>query len=138
MIYAAIAELSVPKLLAAGLIPGLLLTLLYIGCALAVVYWRPHYPPVQKGYPWRARIAALREPWQFLVLFVMTIGGIYAGVFSPTEAASIGAFGAILLGVLGRRMTLREVLRAIENTVIVSGVLFVIVFGANLFSFFIV
>jgi TRAP-type C4-dicarboxylate transport system permease large subunit len=62
----------------------------------------------------------------------VTIGGIYAGVFSPTEAASIGAFGAILLGMLG------HLLRAIENSVVVSGLLFVIVMGANLFSSFIV
>jgi tripartite ATP-independent transporter DctM subunit len=86
----------------------------------------------------REKIAALREPWQFLALFVVTIGGIYAGIFSPTEAASIGAFGAILLGVLGRRLGLKDLRRAIENSVIVSGVLFVIVMGANLFSFFIV
>jgi tripartite ATP-independent transporter DctM subunit len=138
VIYAAIAELSVPKLLAAGLIPGLVLTLLYIGVALAVVYFRPHYAPDRDSFTFRQRIAALREPWQFIVLFVVTIGGIYAGVFSPTEAASVGAFGAIAIGILGRRMTFRDVLRAIENTVIVSGVLFVIVFGANLFSFFMV
>ncbi len=138
VIYAAIAELSVPKLLAAGLIPGLVLTALYIGVALAVVAWRPHYAPDRDSFSLRERIAALREPWQFIVLFIVTIGGIYAGIFSPTEAASIGAFGAILLGVLGRRMSFRDVLSAIENTVIVSGVLFVIVFGANLFSFFIV
>ena len=68
----------------------------------------------------------------------MTIGGIYAGIFSPTEAASIGAFGAILLGVLGRRMSWRDLVRAIESTVVVSGLLFVIVIGANLFSSFIV
>jgi tripartite ATP-independent transporter DctM subunit len=138
VIYAAIAELSVPKLLAAGLIPGLVLTLLYIAVALAVVYWRPHYAPDRDNFSWRERLAALREPWQFIVLFIVTIGGIYAGVFSPTEAASIGAFGAILLGMLGGRMSFGDVLRAIENTVIVSGVLFVIVFGASLFSFFIV
>ena len=62
--------------------------------------------PTARAISWRERIAALREPWQFIVLFIVTIGGIYAGVFSPTEAASIGAFGAIVLGVLGRRMTL--------------------------------
>ena len=138
VIYAAIAELSVPKLLAAGLIPGLVLTGLYMAVALGVIALRPHYAPDRDNFSLRERIAALREPWQFLVLFFVTIGGIYAGVFSPTEAASIGAFGAILLGVIGRRMTLRDVLSAIESTVIVSGVLFVIVFGANLFSFFIV
>ncbi len=138
VIYAAIAELSVPKLLAAGLMPGLVLTLLYIMVALGVVALRPHYAPGHESFSLRQRFAALREPWQFVALFVVTIGGIYAGIFSPTEAASIGAFGAILLGVLGRRMSWRDLVRAIESTVIVSGVLFVIVIGANLFSFFIV
>src|SRR5215472_9452163 len=138
VIYAAIAELSVPKLLAAGLIPGLVLTGLYMAVAMAVVYVRPDYAPDAPGFPLRARIVALKEPWQFLALFIVTIGGIYAGVFSPTEAASIGAFGAILLGIIGRRLGFKDILRAIENSVVVSGVLLVIVMGANLFSFFIV
>jgi tripartite ATP-independent transporter DctM subunit len=116
----------------------LVLTLLYIVVALIVVRLRPHYAPSTESYTLRQRISALREPWQFLALFVVTIGGIYAGVFSPTEAASVGAFGAILLGLLGRRMGWGELLRAIETSVLVSGVLFVIVIGANLFSFFIV
>ena len=138
VIYAAIAELSVPKLLAAGLIPGIVLTGLYMLVALAVVHIRPDYAPEGPGFPLRDRIVALKEPWQFLALFIVTIGGIYAGVFSPTEAASIGAFGAILLGVAGRRLSTADLLRAIESTVVVSGLLFVIVIGANLFSFFIV
>ncbi len=138
VIYAAIAELSVPKLLAAGLIPGLVLTGLYIAVALAVVHVRPDYAPDSENHSLRERIAALREPWQFVALFIVTIGGIYAGVFSPTEAASIGAFGAILLGMLGRRMTMRDLLRAIESSVVVSGLLFVIIMGANLFSSFMV
>ncbi len=138
VIYAAIAELSVPKLLAAGLIPGLALTALYMGVALAVAYVRPDYAPDRERHTLRERIAALREPWQFIALFIVTIGGIYAGIFSPTEAASIGAFGAVLLGMLGRRMTMKDLVRAVENSVVVSGILFVIVMGANLFSFFIV
>ena len=138
VIYAAIAELSVPKLLAAGLIPGLVLTLLYIAVAMAVVYFRPHYAPGTENFSWRERLAALREPWQFMALFIVTIGGIYAGVFSPTEAASVGALGAILLGVFGGRLSFPDLVRAIETSVVVSGLLFVIVIGANLFSFFIV
>jgi tripartite ATP-independent transporter DctM subunit len=102
------------------------------------VHIKPHYAPEGPGFPLRERMRALKEPWQFLLLFIVTIGGIYAGIFSPTEAASIGAFGAILLGVLGRRLSTKDLLRAIENTVIVSGLLFVIIIGANLFSFFIV
>ncbi len=138
VIYAAIAEQSVPRLFAAGLVPGLLLTGLYMIVVMIVGQWRKDYAPVGVSVSCRERVAAMRDPWQFLALFIVTIGGIYAGVFSPTEAASIGAAGAMLLGVIGRRLTIAALLRAIENTVITSGVLFVIIFGANLFSFFMV
>ncbi len=138
VIYAAISEQSVPRLFAAGLLPGLALTALYIAVALAVVRVRSDYAPAGSRLPWRERLAAMRQPWQFLALFIITIGGIYAGVFSPTEAASIGAFGAILLGALGRQLSFASLMSAIENTVNVCGVLFVIIFGANLFSSFMV
>jgi tripartite ATP-independent transporter DctM subunit len=138
VIYGAIAEQSVPKLFAAGLIPGIVLTLLYILVALAVVTARPHLAPAGPSYPWRERLAALKEPWQFLALFIVTIGGIYAGVFSPTEAAAIGAFGAIVLGLAGRRLSLAELWRSVEVSVVTSCLLFVIIIGANLFSSFIV
>ena len=68
VIYAAVAELSVAKLLAAGLIPGLLLTGLYMLVALAVAAFRPHYAPDREHHTWRERIGAMREPWQFIAL----------------------------------------------------------------------
>jgi C4-dicarboxylate transporter, DctM subunit len=138
VVYAAIAEQSVPKLFAAGMIPGIVLTILYIIVAYVVVRVRPDYAPTGPSYPWKKRLLALKEPWQFMALFVVTIGGIYAGVFSPTEAAAVGAFGSIALGWLGRRLSNRELWAAIELSVITSCLLFVIIIGANLFSFFIV
>ena len=102
VIFGSIAQQSVPKLFAAGLIPGLLLTVLYMVVALFVARGKSA-PPASASASWRQRVGALRGPWQFLTLFVVTIGGIYAGIFSPTEAASIGAAGAILLGLAGRR-----------------------------------
>jgi C4-dicarboxylate transporter, DctM subunit len=138
VIYAAIAEQSVPRLFAAGLVPGLVLTALYMMVAVAVANVRKDYAPASESATWRERLAAIKGPWQFLALFLVTIGGIYAGVFSPTEAASVGAFGAIVIGFAGRRLSIKDLLNSIENTVAICGVLFVIVFGANLFSFFMV
>ena len=138
VIYAAIAEQSVPRLFAAGLAPGLVLTALYMTVAVIVANLRKDYAPAIEIATWRERLAAIKGPWQFLALFLVTIGGIYAGVFSPTEAASVGAFGAIVIGFAGRRLTVNDLVRSIENTVVICGVLFVIVFGANLFSFFMV
>ena len=138
VIYAAIAEQSVPKLFAAALIPGLVLTAIYIIVALVIAHMRPEYAPTVANVTWKERLDALRQPWQFLLLFIVTIGGIYAGVFSPTEAAAIGAFGAILLGLIGRRLTVGQMVKAIEGTVITSALLFVIIIGATLFAYFIV
>lgn len=138
VIYAAIAEQSVPKLFAAALIPGLVLTAIYIAVAIVVAHMRPDYAPTVSNVTWRERFEAMRQPWQFLLLFIATIGGIYAGVFSPTEAAAIGAFGAIMLGLLGRRLTWKQLTKAVEGTVITSALLFVIIIGATLFAYFIV
>jgi tripartite ATP-independent transporter DctM subunit len=138
VIYAAIAEQSVPKLFAAALIPGLVLTAIYIIVALVIAHLRPEYAPTVANVTLKERLDALRQPWQFLLLFIVTIGGIYAGVFSPTEAAAIGAFGAILLGLVGRRLTIKQMIKAIEGTVITSALLFVIIIGATLFAYFIV
>ncbi len=138
VIYAAITEQSVPRLFAAGLVPGLALTGLYIIVVTIIAHVRKDYAPPGDKASLRERLAAMRGPWQFLALFGVTIGGIYAGVFSPTEAASVGAFGAMVLGVIGRRLTMAALLHSIEETVKTCGILFVIIFGANLFSFFMV
>jgi C4-dicarboxylate transporter DctM subunit len=138
VIYAAIAEQSVPKLFAAALIPGLVLTALYIVVAVLIAHRRPHYAPAGAGASFAERVKVMAGPWQFLALFIVTIGGIYAGVFSPTEAAAIGAFGAIMLGILGRRLTLAQLWEGVESSVVMSCILFMIIIGANLFSYFMV
>jgi C4-dicarboxylate transporter, DctM subunit len=138
VIYASIAEQSVPKLFAAALLPGLILTALYMAVAVGIAIIRPDYAPRKEASTARERLAALRRPWQFILLFVVTIGGIYAGIFSPTEAAAVGAFGSIVLGAIGRRLSWATLWRSIESSIRTSCMLFVIIIGANLFSSFMV
>jgi tripartite ATP-independent transporter DctM subunit len=138
VIYAAIAEQSVPKLFAAGLIPALVLTALYIIVAMVMVRLRPDYAPAERSVSLREKLTALSGPWQFIAIFVTSIGGIYAGIFSPTEAAAVGAFGAIAIGVVGRRMNAKQLQASVSKAVLTSGLLFVIVIGATFFSTFIV
>ena len=138
VIYASIAEQSVPKLFAAALFPGLILTALYMAVAVGIAIAYPHYAPRMERASARERLKALAGPWQFILLFIVTIGGIYAGIFSPTEAAAVGAFGSILLGALGRRLTWATLWRSIETSIRTSCMLFVIIIGANLFSSFMV
>lgn len=137
VIYGSIAEQSVAKLFAAALFPGIVLMLIYIAVALWIAR-RSGVVPREAAASLLDRVLALRHAWQFALLFILTIGGIYAGVFSPNEAASIGAFGAIVLGLLRRSLTLEGLRKAINSSVIVSCALFMIVIGATLFSQFIV
>ncbi|MAQ82309.1 MAG: C4-dicarboxylate ABC transporter permease [Maritimibacter sp.] len=137
VIYGGVAELSVARLFAASMLPGLVLLVLYM----AIAFWRARRSgeapdPVRTTLSEKLR--ALREPWQFILLFVVTIGGIYAGIFSPNEAASVGAFGAILLGFLKRTLTVPALLQALQTAVLVSCALFMIIVGATIFSNFIV
>ncbi len=138
VIYAAIAEQSVPKLFAAGLLPGVALTLLYIVVAVVMAHLRPGEQPVAPSARLAERVRALGGPWQFLALFGVSIGGIYAGIFSPTEAASVAVAGAIALGVLSRRLSWSGFEGAVGQAVKTSCALFAIIIGANLFSAFMV
>jgi C4-dicarboxylate transporter, DctM subunit len=136
VIYGSITETSVPRLFAASMLPGIVLLSLYIAVALIVA--RRGGAPVEASASFGQRLAALKEPWQFIILFVVTIGGIYTGLFSPTEAASIGAFGAIVLGLLRGSLTFGKMIGAIQSSVLVSCALFMIIVGATLFSNFVV
>ncbi|MEM5585552.1 TRAP transporter large permease [Roseibium sp. AS2] len=137
VIYGSITETSVARLFAASMLPGLVLLLLYVAVALIVAH-RGSSVPNEAAAPFRDRVRALRGPWQFMVLFILTIGGIYAGIFSPTEAASVGAFGAALLGFLRGSLSMTGLFDAIRASVLVSCALFMIIIGATLFANFVV
>jgi len=137
VIYGSISETSVARLFAASMLPGIVLMFLYVVIALLIAR-RPGAAPVEVSASVRERLLALLGPWQFVLLFVLTIGGIYAGIFSPTEAASIGAFGAILLGFINRTLAFDQLVRSVKASVLVSCALFMIIIGATIFSNFVV
>ena len=139
IIYAVIAQESVAQLFAAGLIPGLVLTGLQVAVIWALCRWRPALAPaggVARAWPQRLRdVAAM---WQMIVLFAVSVGGIYAGVFSPTEAAAVGALGAVLLGLATRRISAADLAASLTETVRTTAVLFFIVIMAFVYAYFLV
>jgi len=136
MIYAIIAQQSVSKLFAAALVPGLVLTALYIVVVQVMVRLKPEHAPAVEAPAGSAR--ALLKVWHVALLFVVTLGGIYFGYFSPTEAAAIGAIGALLLGFLLRRLELGQAANAFVETVRTTSALTLIVMASTLFSYFVV
>jgi C4-dicarboxylate transporter DctM subunit len=138
MIYGIIAQLSIIKLFAAALIPGLVLTALYL---LTVWIWVRLRPQAAPKLPSESKAQAFRlvlNIWDVAALFLVTFGGIYLGWFSPTEAAAVGAFGALLLGLLRRGFARGDVTTAFTETTRITANLVLIVLGSTIFSYFVV
>lgn len=136
VLFGMLTEESIGKLLIAGIVPGLLLTLLYMLTVYCAVLVRPSLGPAMERTPWLARFIALRSILWIAVLFVVVIGGMYTGLFSPTEAAGVGAFGAFVIALVRGRMTWANLRESLSNTVKVTGFLFAIILGAFILNYF--
>ena len=137
-IYAIAAEQSLPKLYAAAMIPGLVLAALYVIAVFIVAWARPAWIPKVAATPLAARLRAAVGMWKLGVLFFFAVVGIYLGWFSPTEAAAVAAFVAILIAFATGAMRWRGLLEALIETVFTTAAILFIVVGAFIFSRFIV
>jgi tripartite ATP-independent transporter DctM subunit len=97
-----LTELSIGKLFIAGIIPGILEAVFYIITVYILCTFKPSLAPSTVKVPWKEKVGSIKLTWPVGLLFVLIMGGIYGGVFTPTEAGGIGAFGALIIG-LGKR-----------------------------------
>ncbi len=137
IIYGLLTEQSIGKLFSAAIIPGLLATGLYAACVAIMVRLNPNLVGGFTPASSRARWRTIRKAWPVAGMFAVVIGGIQAGIFSPTEAAAVGAAGAVLLAVARRSLDRNSLLSAMRETVQLTGMIFFIIIGAALFNFFI-
>jgi tripartite ATP-independent transporter DctM subunit len=136
IIYGVMTEQSVGKLFMAGVLPGILLTLLFI---LTIVIWTHLRPDICEKAPkatWEERIASLTGVIETFILFIMVMGGLFMGFFTPTEAAAVGAFGTLLIALIGRNLSWPSMIRALDETTRISCMIMVIVAGATVFGHF--
>jgi C4-dicarboxylate transporter, DctM subunit len=137
-IYAIVAEQSLVKLYAAAFIPGFVLAALYVVVVWIVAWIWPHWIPKVESMPLRVRLRASLGMWKLGVLFFFAVFGIYLGWFSPTEAAALAAFVAIIIAFATRGMDWRGLIECLLETVYTTAAIFFIVVGAFIFSRFIV
>ena len=137
VIYGLMTETSIRELFAAGFIPGLVGVLFYLGAVQWVVWRRPEEGPRAERTPWRGRLAALGGVWGTLLLFVLVMGGIYGGLFTPTEAAGIGAGGAFIIALARGTLTWRSLLEVLTDSARTTAMLFTVQIGALIFSNFV-
>jgi len=133
VIYGMITEKSIGLLLIAGVIPGIVSAAIYAGMIYVRVTIKPDLGRPQPRVSWGQRFYALRKTWGVLVLIIIVIGGIYSGIFTPTEAGGAGAFGAFVMALSMRRLTVAKVKDALLETGRTTVMLFIVIVGVLIF-----
>ena len=138
IIYGLIAEQSIGKLFMAGIIPGLLLALvfsfiIYIRCKL-----NPTMGPAGPKVSFSEKLKAIGGVWPMLILFIIVIGGIYLGFFTPTEGGGVGTLGALVIGILNRSLSRKDLYKACLEAMGLTAMIFGIIIGVTILGYFIV
>ncbi len=134
MIYGILTQTNIGHLFVAGVLPGLLGLALYMLVIYLIALFRPSEAPRGDATTAAERWSALAGVWPFFLLFTLIIGGLYAGLFTPTEAGGIGSGVALLVALLQRRLDRTVLKQTLLETAYTSVMLYVVLFGAMLFS----
>ncbi len=135
-VYGILTEQNIGTLFIAAIIPGLIATFGYMLAIAFYVRLHPDHGPAAERIPWNERWQALVDIWPVLVIFVVVIGGIYGGIFTPTEAAAVGAVATALLGVTRGMLDWDGVKDSLLGTAETTAMIFLILLGADLFNSF--
>ena len=137
ILYAILTEQSVGKLFMAGILPGILLAALFSITVLIITFLNPQAGPAGPKTTLLEKIKSLKNTWHVIILFVLVLGGIYGGIFTPTEAGGVGAFGAILIAVASRRLSARSLLNSLLETAQSTAMIAILMTGAFTFIKFV-
>ncbi len=137
IIYGIIAEQSIAKLFFAGFLPGFLLAGLFMLTIYILVKRNPTLALRGQKSNWKERFAGFKTTGWVLALFILIMGGMYAGIFTTTEAGGIGAFGAFVIGIARKKLDWQKFIFSLVETGRTAGMLFIIVIGAIFFGYFI-
>jgi tripartite ATP-independent transporter DctM subunit len=137
ILYGLITEQSIGKLFIAGIIPGILEIVFYIVAIYVICKIRPDYGPPGPRVSFKEKVVGLKYIWPMLLLILFILGGIYAGIFTPTEAGAMGAFGAIIICFAIRRLNKSQFKDALVDTIKSSTMIIFMLIGAFIFMRFV-
>ena len=136
VLYGVLTEQSIGKLFAAGFIPGILEALFYMVTIYILCTRNPDLGPKGARANFRERMISIKATWGVVALFLLVIGGIYLGIFTPTEAAGVGAFGAFLFALGRKRLNWQTFTASLKETSTTTAMVFLILIGAALLGYF--
>jgi len=136
VLYGLIAQVSISKLLIAGIIPGILVTLVIILTVLVLAAMNPAHAPAGSSYPMREKLRSLRIVGPMMALIMLVTGCVYLGIATPTEAASLGAFGAMTIALMRKRLNWKTLWEALFSASRTSCMIILIVICAQVFSYY--
>jgi C4-dicarboxylate transporter, DctM subunit len=136
VIYGGLTQTSVGKLFIGGLIPGLMLAALFMLQIYLQCRIKPSMgPPGQEKYSLKEKFKSLVGIWGMVVLVIIVLGGMYLGVLAPSEAGALGAFGALVIALIRRRLTMQNLIVSLRGTVRLTSMILSITIGAMIFNF---
>jgi len=133
ILYGIITEQSVGLLFMAGILPGMLLAALFIVAVMIITAFNPKAGPAGPKTTFKEKIVSLKGVWSMLVLFLLVLGGIYMGVFTPTEGGAVGAGGAILISTISRRLSLKDFRHSLVDTGLMTAMVLLLMMGVSIF-----
>ena len=136
IIFATLTGVSLGKLFVAGIVPGVVMAIVFVLTIQVICIKHPNDGPKGPRFPRKERISSLKNGAPILILFLLVIGGVYFGVFSATEGCSVGVFGALIIGLIMRRFSFKAFVEALTDSGSTLGMIFMVIIGASLFSKF--
>jgi tripartite ATP-independent transporter DctM subunit len=136
IVYGVLTEQSIGKLFVSGILPAVLLTALFLGAISITCRRHPDYGPPAEHFSWAERIRSLTGLVDTLIVFAVVLAGLFKGWFTPTEAAAVGAFSVLVLGLVRRQLNFRLIMKSLEETLRTSCMILFLVAGAVVFGKF--
>ncbi len=136
ILYGILTEQSIGRLFIAGVIPGILLTVMFITAIYIITRIKPDMGLPGPKFTTGQKLSSLKNTWAIFALFFLVIGGLYTGWFTPTEAAGAGAFGAFMITLLKGRLTFKTLMDSLKEAASATAMIFGILIGAMIFQYF--
>lgn len=138
VLYGILSDTSIARLLIAGILPGIMVAILLMIFIMLRVMRNPQLAPTASGVSWRERFTSLKGVWGIVLLVLFVLGSLYTGLTTPTEAAAVGAFGALLIALFSRKLNKSNFTESLFDTGRTTAMIMFIFLGGVIFSRFLI